>query len=61
MIYDLGVYRSSGQVTLREGESHSRNLQVQLPYDIPQGVYMVRVHVGNSQFHETAYRQIRVI
>ncbi len=61
MVYDLGIYRSIGGFDLMEGDSVNRNLHVQLPYDAPQGVYLVKVTVGNDEFHETSYRQFRVI
>ncbi len=61
MIYDLGIYRSTGEFNLYEGSQKSRNLAVQVPYEAPAGVYLVKITASNDRFHETSYRQIRII
>ncbi len=60
MIPDLGVRIASGEFDLREGDEYSWNTQVQLPYDAPAGVYLVRFVFQDAQYHEVAYRQVRV-
>ena len=60
LIYDLGLKRSSGKFDLGVGGRTSKNVNVQLPYYTPPGVYLVKVTVGNDDFHDTSYRQLVV-
>lgn len=60
LAYDLNLKASSGEFALDVDEKTSMTVTMPLPEWIGAGQYEVRVTVGNSQFHDTAYRQVIV-
>ena len=55
-IYELGAWGSTGEFTLAAGEGTSKNVYVLIPEDAPSGLYLVKVTIGNSHYHTSAYR-----
>ena len=60
MVYDLNLRQSTSRFDLKAGHHANRKVQVHLPDFIPPGEYLVKVTVGNDQYHETAYRVLIV-
>ncbi len=61
VIYELGAKKSTGQFNLDSGDSKNVNLVLPIPYDAEAGDYLVKVTVGNDDFHDTAFREISVV
>ncbi|MBI4980862.1 hypothetical protein HZC30_04880 [Candidatus Woesearchaeota archaeon] len=61
VVYELGAKKSTGQFNLDSGDSKNLNLVLPIPYDAEAGDYLVKVTVGNDDFHDTAFREISVV
>ncbi len=61
VIYELGTKKSTGQFNLDSGDSKNVNLVLPIPYDAEAGDYLVKVTVGNDDFHDTAFREISIV
>ncbi len=61
IVYELGAKKSTGQFNLNSGDSKNINLVLPIPYDAEAGDYLVKVTVGNDDFHDTAFREISVV
>ncbi len=59
-IYDLGAWGSTGEFTLAVGQGTSKNVYVLIPEDALSGLYLVKVTIGNSHYHTSAYRLVIV-
>jgi hypothetical protein len=57
---ELAVNISGGEFDLNPGKQKSSNLNIEVPVDAPAGVYLVKVTVSNSSYHESAYREILI-
>ena len=58
-IPELGLKKSSSVFDLEFAEQKNVGLYLPISY-VPQGTYLLKVTVGNDQFHESTYRQIIV-
>jgi len=58
--YDLGFERSSSEFNLNSGAVKNLQLVVDVPEDAQPGEHLVKIWVGNDQYHEVQYRQIVV-
>ncbi len=58
VIYDLGLKISGSEFDLDSGDSVGKKLNLQLPYDVESGEYLVEVMIDNGHFHDAVYRQI---
>ena len=47
-IPELGIHRRQGRVDMTRGEVTSRDVQLDIPADIPEGWYMLRVFVSDD-------------
>lgn len=57
-IYELGLKLSSKEFDLEPGEKMGKNINLQLPYDVEPGEYLVEVMIDNGHFHDVVYRPI---
>ncbi len=55
---ELGIERSVSVGKLKAGRSATKTISLPLPYDLPQGEYLLRVSLHNDSLHETEYRKI---
>lgn len=58
IIYDLGIKLSSKEFDLEPGKKIGKNINLQLPYDVEPGEYLVEVMIDNGHYHEVVYRPI---
>jgi hypothetical protein len=61
MWLDYGVRVRSSEFDLKSGKSKNIKLQLEIPYYVLPGEYFLKINVGNTDFHDTAYRLLRVI
>ncbi len=61
LLPEFNILYSSSEFDLDNGGSRNWQVPFEVPFDAPTGEYLVEIMVRNSQFHETAYRQVIVI
>ncbi len=57
-VYDLGVLGSAGEFTLASNDGTTKNVYAAIPADAEPGLYLVKIWVGNSRYHTSAYRLV---
>jgi PKD repeat protein len=60
IIQELGVYATSGEFDIDDGDSVVAILYLDIPEDTPEGVYYVRVTVSDDDVKRVVYRDIIV-
>ena len=60
-ILNTDAYGSIGEFDVDRGRALREILIMDVPEHLEPGEYLIRVSVGNSEFHDTTYRQVTII
>jgi hypothetical protein len=60
-IYDLGLMFTSVPTDIQDKDSEVHRLDMYVPKNVPPGLYITKISVGNYQFKDTQYIYMRII
>ena len=61
VIPELGLRKKTGSERLREGESISKKILIEIPHDTKPGIYDVLIEINDHDTNRRRYRQIEII
>jgi len=61
IIPDLGIRASTSTFDLSAGEDKQKTVNLPVPAQARQGLYLVRIIIENETFHEVAHRYVTII
>ena len=61
IIPDLGIRASTSTFDLNAGEDKQKTVNLPVPAQARQGLYLVRIIIENETFHEVAHRYVTII
>lgn len=59
-VYDANMYGTSGEFDLKKGDSETKTLYVNVPYDVQPGTYTLVLTVSNDHHNSVVYRTVTI-